>query len=166
MHRHAGCHCAVLSAGLGLVHPASRRAHCQLLFRTCCRSAMRGPPGEGLRSRPCRPAGPQRQGPHCRLRARLGAPEQAAAPAQGPDHPRLPGRPGARCCGASTTAAPAAASRSYETIAAKAECCRCTVAEALKALEWAGVLTWQNRITRDRGASAVTCSAAGRTAGR
>ena len=37
---------------------------------------------------------------------------------------------------------------SYEAIAAKAECCRRTVAEALKALEWAGVLTWQNRITR------------------
>jgi Helix-turn-helix domain len=37
---------------------------------------------------------------------------------------------------------------SYETIAARAECARSTVAEALKALEWAGVLTWQNRITR------------------
>ena len=36
---------------------------------------------------------------------------------------------------------------SYETIAARAECARSTVAEALKALEWAGVLTWQNRIT-------------------
>ena len=37
---------------------------------------------------------------------------------------------------------------SYEAIAAKAECHRSTVAEALKALEWAGVLSWQNRITR------------------
>ena len=37
---------------------------------------------------------------------------------------------------------------SYESIAAKAECARSTVAEALKALEWAGVLTWQHRITR------------------
>jgi hypothetical protein len=37
---------------------------------------------------------------------------------------------------------------SYETIAAKAECNRDTVYEALKALEWAGVLTWQNRIAR------------------
>jgi hypothetical protein len=37
---------------------------------------------------------------------------------------------------------------SYEAIATKAECARSTVAEALKALEWAGVLTWQNRITR------------------
>ena len=39
---------------------------------------------------------------------------------------------------------------SYETIAEKAECARSTVAEAIKALEFAGVLTWQNRITRIR----------------
>jgi hypothetical protein len=37
---------------------------------------------------------------------------------------------------------------SYEAIAAKAECARSVVAEALKALEWAGVLSWQHRITR------------------
>jgi hypothetical protein len=37
---------------------------------------------------------------------------------------------------------------SYETIAEKAECCRDTVYEALKALEFAGVLTWQHRIAR------------------
>jgi hypothetical protein len=37
---------------------------------------------------------------------------------------------------------------SYAAIAAKAECARSTVAEALKALEWAGVLTWAHRITR------------------
>jgi hypothetical protein len=39
---------------------------------------------------------------------------------------------------------------SYEQIAAKAECHRCTVAEALKVLEWAGVLTWQHCIARVR----------------
>jgi hypothetical protein len=39
---------------------------------------------------------------------------------------------------------------SYETIATKAGCARSTVAEAIKALEFAGVLTWQNRITRVR----------------
>jgi hypothetical protein len=39
---------------------------------------------------------------------------------------------------------------SYERIAEKAECCRRTVAEALKVLEWAGVLSWQHRITRIR----------------
>ena len=39
---------------------------------------------------------------------------------------------------------------SYERIAEKAGCARSTVAEALKALEFAGVLTWQNRITRVR----------------
>ena len=37
---------------------------------------------------------------------------------------------------------------SYESIAAKAECARSTVAEALKVLEWAGVLTWVHRIAR------------------
>jgi Helix-turn-helix domain len=37
---------------------------------------------------------------------------------------------------------------SYQTIAAKAECCRGTVYEAIRALEFAGVLTWVNRITR------------------
>ena len=39
---------------------------------------------------------------------------------------------------------------SYERIAEKAVCCRRTVAEALKVLEWAGVLNWQHRITRIR----------------
>jgi hypothetical protein len=38
----------------------------------------------------------------------------------------------------------------YERIAEQARCARSTVAEALKALEWAGVLTWQHRITRTR----------------
>jgi len=39
---------------------------------------------------------------------------------------------------------------SYERIAERAGCARSTVAEALRALEWAGVLTWQNRIVRIR----------------
>lgn len=39
---------------------------------------------------------------------------------------------------------------SYETIAAKAQCNRSTVYEAIKALEAANVLTWVNRITRIR----------------
>jgi hypothetical protein len=39
---------------------------------------------------------------------------------------------------------------SYERIAERAGCARSTVAEAIKALEFAGVLTWQNRITRIR----------------
>jgi DNA-binding transcriptional MocR family regulator len=39
---------------------------------------------------------------------------------------------------------------SYATIAEKSGCARSTVAEAIKALEFAGVLTWQNRITRIR----------------
>lgn len=39
---------------------------------------------------------------------------------------------------------------SYETIAARAKCARSTVAEAIKALEEAGILSWVNRITRIR----------------
>ena len=39
---------------------------------------------------------------------------------------------------------------SYERIAAAAGCARSTVAVALKALEFAGVLTWVNRIVRVR----------------
>lgn len=39
---------------------------------------------------------------------------------------------------------------SYEAIAAKAECCRDTVYEAIKALETADVLTWVNRIVREQ----------------
>jgi hypothetical protein len=39
---------------------------------------------------------------------------------------------------------------SFETIADKAGCARSTVAEALKALERAGLLSWHNRIARVR----------------
>ena len=39
---------------------------------------------------------------------------------------------------------------SYERIAEKADCARSTVAEALKVLDLAGVLTWQHRIARIR----------------
>ena len=39
---------------------------------------------------------------------------------------------------------------SYQRIAEKAECARSTVAEALRVLEWAGVLSWQHRIIRVR----------------
>ena len=39
---------------------------------------------------------------------------------------------------------------SYERIAEKAGCARSTVAEALRVLEWAGVLSWQHRIARIR----------------
>ena len=36
----------------------------------------------------------------------------------------------------------------YESIARAAQCVRSTVAEALKVLEWAGVLSWHHRIAR------------------
>ena len=39
---------------------------------------------------------------------------------------------------------------SYGAISERAGCARSTVAEALRVLEWAGVLTWQHRITRIR----------------
>ena len=39
---------------------------------------------------------------------------------------------------------------SYEAIAEKARCARSTVAEAIKALEDAGILSWVNRIKRVR----------------
>jgi Helix-turn-helix domain len=39
---------------------------------------------------------------------------------------------------------------SYERIAEQAECSHTTVYEALKVLEWAGVLSWQHRIVRVR----------------
>jgi Helix-turn-helix domain len=39
---------------------------------------------------------------------------------------------------------------SYVRIPMKSGCARSTVAEALKVLEWAGVLTWQHRTTRIR----------------
>jgi hypothetical protein len=39
---------------------------------------------------------------------------------------------------------------SYETIAARAGCARCTVAQSIKALEDAGILTWVNRLARVR----------------
>ena len=131
---------------LGLVHRESLGPR-QVLFR---------PAAVPMKARREKVFGPGRAVPLDRnAKARIAAyaqrlerPEQAAAPAQGADHPRPSWRSWRRCCGASTTAGPVSASRRYEAIAAKAECCRCTVAEALKALEWAGVLTWQNRITR------------------
>ena len=60
-------------------------------------------------------------------------------------HPRLPGRAGGPAVGVPDSRS-GCCFPGYEAIAAKAECARGTVAEALKALEWAGVLSWQNRI--------------------
>ena len=58
-------------------------------------AAMRShPPREGVRPRPRRAAGPQRQGPHCRLRARLGPPAPPAGPERRSPGPRRPGRSG------------------------------------------------------------------------
>ena len=104
-------------------------------------------PREAIRPRPRRAAGPQRQGPHHGLRPRLGRPTPEPGQHRGPItraflevlEALLWGFHNSRtgCC-----------FPSYETIAAKAECCRDTVYEALKVLELAGVLTWQHRIAR------------------
>ena len=54
---------------------------------------------------------------------------------------------------------------SYEAIAVSAGCNRDTVFEALKVLELARVLTWQNRIARIAKCASVICSDAGQAAG-
>jgi hypothetical protein len=57
-----------------------------------------------------------------------------------------------RCYGSSTTPRRDAASRHTSRSPTRPAACRATakLAEALKALEWAGVLTWQNRLVRIR----------------
>ena len=101
------------------------------------------------RPRPRRALGPKRQVPRAGLRARLEPP----APPVGQRGGAL-GRAALDVLSAMLWAFHNARSGccfpSYETIAAKAGCARSTVAEAIKALEFAGVLTWQNRITRIR----------------
>ena len=53
-----------------------------------------------------------------------------------------------RCCGASTTRSPGFAFRPTRQSRRRRGCARSTVAEAIKALEEAGLLTWVNRIKR------------------
>lgn len=48
---------------------------------------------------------------------------------------------------------------SYEAIAVAADCARSTVAEAIKTLERAQLLTWHNRIIRDKGIVVRTSNA-------
>jgi hypothetical protein len=122
---------------------------CQPPIGCICLSVIsheaRGPPREGVRSWSRGADGSQRQGPHRRLRPRL---ERAEPPA----------RPITRAfldvlqalLWQFHNAHTGSCFPSYTAIATKAGCARSTVAEALKALEWAGVLTWQHRITRIR----------------
>ena len=73
--------------------------------------------------------------------------EGQALTARSPPRPLPSSR---RCCGASTTPAAAFASRPMRRSPKRAGCARSTVAEAIKALEEAGILSWVNRITRIR----------------
>ena len=73
--------------------------------------SVRAPPREGIRARPRRAAGRQRQGSHSGLRARLERPATASRASTRVRSPAPSWRSWRRCCGASTTAAPAAASR-------------------------------------------------------
>ena len=105
----------------GCCVPWLRQASCQSrraprVSRTptaCCFRWRPGhePPREAIRSRPCRAAGPQRQGPHHGLRPRLGRPTPPARPTPRPDHPRLPGGPGGAAVGLPQRRGRGAASR-------------------------------------------------------
>ena len=138
--------------GRGRLRVAGSRARRGSRTPTGCTLAMKchdpPPPREGVRPRPRRAAGPQRQGPHPGLRAAPGAPATASRANTAARSPA----PSWRCLEALLWGFHNARSGRcfpcYEAIAAKAECARNTVYEALKVLEWAGVLTWQNRIAR------------------
>ena len=80
------------------------------------------PPREGVRPRPRRAAGPQRQGPHRRLRARLDRPHRQPGQHRRRHHPRLPGRSGRPAVGVPQRRS-GVCFPSYETIAAKAGVC-------------------------------------------
>ena len=106
---------AAAAAGRGRTacREADRRgAVCRARTACTCRrcSHEEPPPREGVRPRPRRAAGPQRQGPHRRLRARLERPQPPAGPTQRSDHPRLPGGPGGAAVGLPQRRIPAAAS--------------------------------------------------------
>jgi helix-turn-helix protein len=86
--------------------------------------------------------------PHRRLRARLECPEPSAGSAHKGPITRAFLEVLAALLWGFHNSRDGRCFPSYEAIAARAGCARSTVAEALKVLEWAGVLTWQNRISR------------------
>ena len=87
-----------------------------------------------------------------KVRVRARAPMRRTEPREGPTarsrRRRLPCC--RRCCGASTTLAQANASLATRRSPSAPACARSTVAEAIRALERAGVLTWVNRIKQVR----------------
>ena len=130
---------------------AARRAP-RIPTASICRWCSREePPREGVRPRPRRAAGRQRQGPHPGLRARLERQKPASQRQhKGPITRAFLEVLEALLWGFHNSPVRLLLPDPTKPIAAKAECARTTVAEALKALEWAGVLTWQHRITRIR----------------
>ena len=110
----------------------------------------RQPPREGVRPRPRRAAGPQRQGPHRRLQPRLGPPAPPAGAAGAAPWAVPPWTFWAPCCGCFTTPVPAAASPATRRSPARPAVPAPPSPRRSRRLEWAGVLTWQNRITRIR----------------
>ena len=96
-----------------------------------------------------RAAGPQRQGPHPGLRAGLEPPARQPGQHRGPITRAFLDVLEALLWGFHNSRS-GVCFPSYERIAEKGRVRRTTVYEALKALEWAGVLTWQHRITRVR----------------
>ena len=108
------------------------------------------PPREGLRPRPHRAAGPQRQGPRRRLRDAPGAPATASRASTRGRSPAPSWTSWAPCCGAFHNAHYRPLLPQLRGDRRQGRCARSTVSEAIKVLELAGVLTWQNRITRVR----------------
>ena len=130
----------------GLLLQPQRRAHARNIPPT---QTPAPPTGEGFRPGPRDTARPQRQGADHLLCAGVERAAQAAAPAQRPDNPHLHGGAGNAGVGLHNSK-DGRCFPSFDAIAAKAGCHRDTVNEAIKALEFAGILTWVNRIARIR----------------
>ena len=107
-------------------------------------------PRQGLRTRPPSPSGPRGKGPRHGLCEGLERPPPPSAAAPGTTLTRATGEVLEALLWGFHNVHTGACFPSYEAIAAKAQCCRDTVCEAIKALALAGVLTWVNRIVRER----------------
>ena len=137
----------LVEAGLLFAPPGGPKCPTPIVYTYRLWCSREEPSGEGVRPRPRCAAGRQRQGPHPAYARAWSGRNRQPGQHKGPItrtflevlEALLWGFHNSRtgCC-----------FPSYERIAEKADCARSTVAEALKALEWCGVLTWQHRITR------------------